>query len=154
MKRLLAPLLFFAFNTAHADDFAAKIIWVIDGDTVVAIMNRHKTHIRLTNIDAPEKDQPYGDESRRALMDKVLKQEVRVTTRGTDKYGRTLGELSVNGESINEAMVREGYAWEYSWRHSNKSYVELQREAESARRGLWTDNSPMPPWQWRKLHPH
>lgn len=78
---------------------------------------------------------------------------VRVQVRAVDKYGRLVAHLAVNGEGVSEQQLRRGMAWEYSSYHRNKAFIALQEEARRARRGLWADTSPMPPWEWRKLHP-
>lgn len=109
--------------------------------------------IRLAEIDAPEKEQPGGVESKSSLSGMVLKQRVRVQVRAVDKYGRLVAHLAVNGEGVSEQQLRRGMAWEYSSYHRNKAFIALQEEARRARRGLWADTSPMPPWEWRKLHP-
>lgn len=154
MKRALFFLLLVCMLvTARAEEFSARVIVVIDGDTVLVLRGAQKIKIRLANIDAPEKDQPFGMASRQALMDMALKKNVLVTTRATDKYGRTVADLSVDGRSVNEEMVQLGMAWEYSYYHRDKLYRALQRDAREVRRGLWAEDSPTPPWVWRKAHP-
>ena len=87
-------------------------------------------------------------------MGKVLKKQVHVNSHAMDNYGRMIAELSVDGRSVNEDMVRSGMAWEYSHFHSNKHYLALQSDAQHAHRGLWAlADKPVPPEQWRKLHP-
>ena len=154
------------FNAAYAEEFFAKVIAVMDGDTVLVLRGKQTVKIRIANIDAPEvghagmggqppnsqKAQEYGRESRQALLDRVLNKQVRVNSRAIDAYGRTIAELSVDGLSVNEEQVRSGMAWEYSHFHSNKNFIALQNEAQGARRGLWVQASPTPPWEWRKTH--
>jgi micrococcal nuclease len=153
MIRALFVLLACAFGAAHAEEFSARVIVVMDGDTVMVLRGAQKIKIRLADIDAPEKDQVFGMESRRALLDKVYKKEVVVTTRAIDKYGRTVADLGLDGRNINEEMVESGMAWEYSWHHRNPTYRARQSEARRAKRGLWADATPTPPWVWRKTHP-
>lgn len=128
------------------------VIAVMDGDTVLALRGTQKVKIRLANIDAPEKAQDFGKASRQALLDMVLKKQVRVNSRAIDDYGRVVAELSVDGRSVNEEQVRRGMAWQYSYFHSDKILLALQSEAQAARRGLWAQASPTPPWEWRKIH--
>ena len=61
--RALILLLVLVFNVAHAEEFTARIIVVIDGDTVVIRRAGGLLKIRLAEIDAPEKGQPFGEES-------------------------------------------------------------------------------------------
>lgn len=153
MKIFLAVLwLLFTCNAAHAEEFMAKVIAVMDGDTVLALRGAQKIKIRLVNIDAPEKGQDFGMTSRQALLDMVLKKQVHVNSRATDSYGRVIADLSVDGRSVNEEQVRRGMAWEYSHFHRDRNFIALQNEAQGARRGLWVQPSPTPPWEWRKTH--
>lgn len=147
-------LIAFVFMPAHAETFNAKVIAVMDGDTVLILRAGHKPEkLRMLNIDAPEKNQPYGRQSQQTLASLVLKRQAEVQVTAHDQYGRLLGQISVDGRNINEEQVKQGMAWEYSGYHSNKAYVALQSEAQQARRGLWAQTSPQAPWQWRKLHP-
>ena len=135
-----------------AEEFSAKIIAVLDGDTVLVKRANGLVKIRLAEIDAPEKAQEYGMASRQSLSELVLKKLVHINSQAIDSYGRMVAHLVVGGRSVNEEQVRRGMAWEYSNYHSNKVYIALQDEAQQARRGLWAQAGPTPPWQWRKTH--
>ena len=148
--RALMLLLVCLFNTAQAEEFSTKIIVVIDGDTVVIRRASGLLKIRLAEIDAPEKAQSFGSEATQSLVELVLHKQVTVVSRAVDKYGRMVASLSINGFDVNAEQVRRGMAWEY---HSSKEMVALQTEAKNASRGLWSESNPMPPWEWRKLHP-
>ena len=76
MRLLLLMLLSASFNVAHAEEFNARVIAVMDGDTVLLLRDGKKIKVRLANIDAPESDQEFGKESRQALVDRVLKKQV------------------------------------------------------------------------------
>jgi len=169
-KWLLALSLSYAATAAQADEFAAKVIVVLDGDTVMVVRSCNGSkpaatgvhmppcgdgrplRIRLAEIDAPEKAQPGGAESKKSLVGMVLKKQVSVNAQTVDKYGRLVAHLKVDGVNVNEEQVRRGMAWEYSNYHRNKTYIALQNEAQKARRGLWARTDPVPPWEWRKLH--
>lgn len=141
-------------QTVQAYEFDAKVIAVIDGDTVLVLHEGGKLKVRLANIDAPEIDQPYGKESRQALSELILKKEVHLVQHATDTYGRMIADISLYGQSINQAQVRNGDAWEYSHFHRDKFYVGLQQQAMQARVGLWgLAVAPVSPEQWRKSHP-
>lgn len=153
MRRLLA-LLCLCAGIAHAEEFDAPVIAVLDGDTVMVLHNGQKLKVRLANIDAPELEQAYGKESRQALAEQVLKKQVRVKRKATDAYGRMIADISVGGQSINEAQLRKGMAWEYSHFHRDQRYVSLSQQARQSRRGLWAQSAaPMEPEKWRKAHP-
>ena len=154
MRFLLSAALLCLCSLVQAEQFDAMVIAVMDGDTVLLLRDGKKIKVRLANIDAPESDQEFGTESRQALVGRVLKKQVHVNSHAMDNYGRMIAELSVDGRSVNEDMVRSGMAWEYSHFHSNKHYLALQSDAQHAHRGLWAlADKPVPPEQWRKLHP-
>ncbi|MEW6562600.1 MAG: thermonuclease family protein [Pseudomonadota bacterium] len=137
---------------AQAETFEAEVVAVLDGDTVIVRRDNHPVRIRLADIDAPEKIQPYGDASRRSLEALVLHKRIECETRAVDRYRRTVALLRLEGKSVNAEQLRRGMAWEYSYYHSNRAYRDMQKEARKAQRGLWADDSPIPPWQWRKAH--
>jgi micrococcal nuclease len=157
---LTAVLLLLGSALAQAEPFPATVIAVLDGDTVLVLRHctapgcRHDPplRIRLADIDAPEKDQPGGLQSKAALSAMVLRREVEVDGRAVDKYGRLVAQLTVDGRNVDEEQVRLGMAWEYSDYHRDRRYVRLQDEARHARRGLWADPHPIAPWEWRRQH--
>ena len=154
MRSLLIALLLGICSLAQAEEFEARVIAVMDGDTLMVLRGSEKIKIRLVNIDAPEKSQAYGKESRDALLASVLKKQVRVSSQAVDNYGRMIAEIHVNGRSVNEEMVASGMAWEYSHFHRNKHYLALQSAAQQAHLGLWSQtDKPVPPELWRKQHP-
>jgi micrococcal nuclease len=138
---------------AQSAEFTAKVIAVLDGDTVLVRRASGLVKIRLAEIDAPEKAQTFGETSRQSLSGMVLGKQVKVVSQAADQYGRLVAHLSVDGLEVNSEQIRRGMAWEYSNFHSNKILIALQKEAQQAPRGLWAQNNPTPPWEWRKLHP-
>lgn len=150
---LLCAVLMGMCSILQAEEFDAKVIAVMDGDTVMVLRDGLKVKIRLVNIDAPESKQEFGSESRQALANRVLKKQVHVNSKAVDSYGRMVAELSVDGQSVNEEQVKNGMAWEYSHFHRNRFYLSLHNEALQARRGLWSQKEPVAPWEWRKQHP-
>jgi len=134
-------------------DFCGRVTTVHDGDTVTVLADRVARRVRLVGIDAPERGQPYGSAARRQLAARVGGREVMVVERGTDSYGRTLGRVLVAGADANAAQVRDGYAWVFRRFENDAALVALEDEAKAARRGLWRDAEPVPPWLWRERHP-
>lgn len=131
-------------------DFSGVVVGVVDGDTVDVLVNRSPVRVRLAEIDAPEKAQPFGTKARQTLADAVFQQTVSVRTTGTDRYGRTIGTLLLDGKSINKMMVVQGMAWAYRQYLSDKSLLALEAAARADRVGLWHDSNAMPPWEWRR----
>ncbi len=152
MRYLLALCCCIALS-AQAETFTAKVIVVMDGDTVMVLRDGRKIKIRLANIDAPEKAQPFGKQSRDSLLEMVGKKNVQIDSQAVDQYGRLIGLISVDGFDVNQEQVKRGMAWEYSHYHRDASYRALQSEARQAQRGLWGQYNPQAPWEWRKLHP-
>lgn len=141
MRLLLvfAPLLLFALS--------GKVVSVHDGDTITILVEKEQVKIRLFGIDAPELKQPCGKKSKQFLSNLIAGQIVEVEKNGNDRYGRTIGTVSLNGEDVNAQMVENGYAWAY--RRFSKKYAPQESEAKFEKRGLWRDD-PIPPWEWRK----
>ncbi len=132
---------------------------VLDGDTVV--VRGWKERVRLANIDAPEMShgygrpgQPFSVQSGKWLAAQLEgKPGVTVRCVDEDRYGRRVCDFFRNGEHINKAAARNGFAWANtaSARYlRDKSVLAAQEEARGARRGLWAEPSPTPPWQWRR----
>lgn len=140
-------------NPVLAEEFDAKVIAVMDGDTVMVLREGRKIKVRLANIDAPELAQEFGKKSRQVLADRVLKKQVRINSKAMDSYGRMIAEISLDGTSVNEAQVSDGMAWEYSHFHRNTHYLQLSKQAQQAKLGLWAQTEPpVSPEQWRKMH--
>lgn len=152
MRYLLAFVFCLAFQV-QAESFEAKVLAVIDGDTVFVKSGPFKTKLRLVNIDAPEKDQPFGQASQKSLQSLIGGKVVRVESRAVDKFGRTIAVLRIGDINVNEEQVRRGMAWANSRSREGGAYAALQREAQLAKRGLWQQANPQLPSQWRKLHP-
>lgn len=127
-----------------------KILYVIDGDTVIARLHKKRIKIRLFGIDAPESTQKYGQASKRYLQKLVAKSSVKLVIKDRDKYGRYLGVLHKNGNDINRLMVKAGAAWAYKF--YTKAYVSEEKRARRLRLGLWKQKNPMNPYKYRKGH--
>ena len=121
---------------------------IVDGDTVYL---KDGTKVRLHGIDTPERDQPYGKQATHNL-DKLIGRTVFVVERDTDRYGRLVGTLyTPEGVNVNLEMVCNGSAWWYSrYAKNNSAMASCQDEAKEAGLGLWADEDPMPPWEWRR----
>ena len=153
LRCLACALLFFIGGIAEAADFFGKVIAVLDGDTLLVLRSGNPVKVRLAEVDAPEKTQPYGTASQKSLAEMVMGKQIKVASRAADDYGRLVATVHANGLNVNHEQVRRGMAWEYSRFHSNRELMALQREAQQARRGLWAGDGAVEPSQWRKLHP-
>jgi micrococcal nuclease len=134
-------------------DFTGKVVRVADGDSVTILRDREQIEVRLVDIDAPEKAQPFGNRSRRSLDALVKGREVRVVERGKDSYQRTLGRVYRGEMDVNVEQVRQGMAWVYRQYAEDTTLYSIEAEARERKRGLWRDPAPVPPWEWRRARP-
>ncbi|MEQ9393646.1 thermonuclease family protein [Haliea sp.] len=133
-------------------DISGRVVRVADGDTVSLLDSKNEQHrIRLYGIDAPEHGQPHGDRAREALAGMVAGRHLGVVVVETDDYGRRVGTLYADSRNINLALVQQGHAWWYQYFARHERPLEAaEKEARSARRGLWAGHDPIPPWDWRR----
>lgn len=89
----------------------AVVTGVADGDTLYADIDGRSTHIRLAQIDAPEKAQAFGRRSEQSLRELVGKKRVELWWKVLDRYGRPIAQISVDGLDVNAEQVRRGFAW-------------------------------------------
>jgi endonuclease YncB( thermonuclease family) len=142
---LLIPFL------ASAASFTGKVVKVSDGDTIQVLRNGRAEKIRLAGIDCPEKKQAFGQAAKRFTLNLAAQKVVTVEVETKDRYGRSIGEVFLpDGRSLNQELVRAGYAWMYRKYSSDATLAALESEARAARRGLWADSNPVPPWDWRR----
>ena len=126
---------------------------VTDGDTLTVLKaDRTQVKIRLYGIDAPEIGQDFGARAKQLASELAFGQGVTILTRDTDRYGRTVAEVILpDGRSLNHEMVGRGMAWWYRrYAADDTGLAGLEAEARTARRGLWGQDGPTPPWAWRK----
>ncbi|NTV01201.1 MAG: thermonuclease family protein [Chlorobiaceae bacterium] len=135
---------------AAAPAAVGRCVGVSDGDTVTLLMEGGPEKVRLYGIDAPEKVQPFGQKAKQYASSIVYGREALLERLGTDRYGRTIGRVAVGGRSLNEEMLRAGLAWHYRAYSNDPRLAALESEARRARRGLWADPAPVPPWSFRR----
>ena len=124
---------------------------VHDGDTVSLRCERGLLKIRVANIDAPELHQAHGEAAKRALEQLTHARPIRIDALAVDRYERVVARLSDGGRDLGLALVEQGHAW--CGQRPAANCRELQAAAQQARRGLWREAQPLPPWQWRRAHP-
>lgn len=146
VKGIVALLLVFAF-TAHAH----QVIGIADGDTMTLLVDRKPLKIRLSDIDAPEKKQPWGQRSKQSLSDICWGKDATYRAQTVDRYGRTVARVMCGGVDTNRAQVERGMAWVYVQYNADSNLPSVQATAKSSRKGLWADKAPIPPWEFR--HP-
>ncbi len=132
----------------------ARVSSVTDGDTVKLIIGKEFVRVRLDSIDAPEKRQTGGRESRQALRELLPNgSPVQLLSKGQDRYHRTLGQLYLpDGSNVNVLQVKNGQAWVFRrYCKDNAYWLPLELEAQKHHRGLWAQPGAVAPWDFR--HP-
>lgn len=152
MRRIVAPILFFVLLPAlQADELRGKVVSIADGDTITVLdADKVQHRIRLEGIDAPEKKQAFGTKSKERMTEKVAGEEVIVQWTKKDQYGRILGDVRLGKRHINLEMVQDGLAWHYKQYSKSKELADAEDAARKAKKGIWSEKEPMPPWEFRK----
>ena len=107
--------------------------------------------VRLHAIDAPEKQQAFGQQAKKHLSDLVYNQTVTLHITDTDRYGRTVADIQLGSLNVNQQMVKDGYAWAYR-RYGGTRYAPEEKAARKAKLSLWRDANPIEPSQWRRMN--
>jgi micrococcal nuclease len=150
---LLAGGLVCLLGAAPVEVFRGLVVGVTDGDTITVLRDTHPSAVRLVGIDAPEKRQAYGQAAKQFAASLAFGQTVMVRVSGRDRDARLLGEVILpDGRSLNQELVRAGFAWWFRRYSRDLTLAHLEEEAREARLGLWADPSPEPPWSFRKHH--
>jgi endonuclease YncB( thermonuclease family) len=165
----IALLTLCCLQTVQAASITGKVVKVADGDTVTVLANNQRHRVRLAGIDAPERKQAYGNASGRSLRALLAGKQVRVEYNKRDRYGRIVGLVRVQTPDAPCAsalcpktldaglyQITVGLAWWYR-RYAHEQtpeqrgqYEVAEREAQSARIGLWQEAMPVALWDWRR----
>ncbi len=150
-------------QSSQTYELVGKVVRVADGDTLT-LWQANNERIRLASIDSPEKSsgsdrpgQPYAEAARKFLADQVAGQNVKLLCYETDRYGRHICDVPLKDggslTTVNQALVLAGMAWANQQAGGkylrDKSLLSLQAQAKVAKRGIWAEPNPTPPWVWR-----
>jgi endonuclease YncB( thermonuclease family) len=143
---------------ARAVDFVeGEVVAIADGDTLTVLdLDKRQHRVRLLGIDAPERGQDFGERSRQSLADLVFNKRVHIVIPKLDRYGRKLGKVTLGRTDVNLEQIRAGMAWYYRqyqedvFKEDRAAYDRAEREARGAKRGLWANPKPTPPWEFRR----
>lgn len=131
--------------------FKAKVIRIVDGDTLEVLFHELPIMIRLAHIDCPEKKQAFGTKAKQTLSDLCFGQEIEFDFNEKDRNGRYICVIyNSQGINLNKEMIRLGMAWHFKKYSKDNSYADLENEARKNKVGLWKDANPIAPWDWRK----
>ena len=165
---LFFVLLFLLPGLVGAETLSGRVVKVVDGDTVYVLDGAKTEHkVRLSGIDAPERGQSFGLQSKERLSELVAGKDVRVEWGKRDRYRRIVGTVWVASPDCSAAtcpltldaglaQLTSGLAWHFKrYAHEQpeeerERYAFAEEEAKAKRVGLWSDPAPVPPWEWRR----
>ena len=148
----LALLLIFSFvSLSKSEELHGKCIGVADGDTCTILLDGNETRrIRFYGIDAPESGQDFGKKAKDYCSNLIFGKVLKVIALDTDRFGRTVGKVYVDNIYVNLEMVKAGFAWHYTYYSKDSDLAEAEKEARSKKLGLWIQNNPLEPREYRK----
>lgn len=161
---LILTVVFLAASTLPALAGTFTVVFVYDGDTILARGHDIEIKVRLVGIDAPEfspdrrvGSQPYAHKAKNVLAGLVLNREVEIRGYGLGQYNRVLGVVTVNGLNVNLEMVRQGLAEVYRGKPPDDfdlaPYLRAQQFAQAAKAGIWSlGEAYVSPRQWHDMH--
>ena len=126
---------------------------IIDGDSLtLQPEGKAPIEVRLRDMDAPEICQPHGLEAKKALEQLALGKTARLTVSARDSYGRSVGLVTVDGQSLSRQMVAEGHAWSTRGRYDRGPLMKEERMAIALRRGIHATQGAVMPRDFRKTN--
>jgi len=154
---MLAALLSSAALPALAVEWAGTVVGIADGDTLTLLDGGKTSHrIRLGGIDAPERTQAYGQRARQSLAGLAQGRAAIADCAKTDRYGRAVCRVVVDGVDLGLEQIRRGFAWHYL-RYAGEqpaaeraAYASAEQQARAERAGLWSYPAPTAPWDYRR----
>ena len=154
--RFFILILFVFSQDVSSEDYMGVVTRIIDGDSLVVQHDDSSNKLRLRYIDAPEKSQDYGNESKKFLESLVLHKYILVSTEYNDRYGRQLADIYIYNDKesiyINAKMIKSGNAWVYRKYRSNTYLMNLENHARINKKGLWISRNPIEPYLFRKKY--
>ena len=156
LNRILAPLfLIFTAVTVEAVTVRGVVTEVRDGQSIVVVVNGRKLNVQLRGVAAPLLIQDFGGLSRLHLLNLILDKPVEVQFSQLQSE-QVVARVIWNDLDIGLQLIRDGAAWfdkvgNHSLTDDERAlYSEAERLARTEMRGLWSDGTPMPPWEWKR----
>src|SRR6185295_17672657 len=136
---------------AQTTPFVARVVSVADGDTIRVRDGRSGDWtVRVEGIDCPESGQRFGGVARRFTRVAVFDQVVTIRPMTRDRFGRIVARVIHDGKDLSVELVTNGLAWQFTEFSRDHMLATAEHEARAAKRGLWSVESPVPPWTWRR----
>lgn len=132
------------------------VVMIYDGDLISIETKEKKVYsIWLQGIDAPEAKQNFGKRSKKALADMVLDKDVKVVVHRKDSSDRYIGSVYLDGQDVSLKQLEIGMAWYLKANgyqqpaEERKRYAQAELKARADKTGLWDDEMPTAPWDFR-----
>lgn len=155
MQWMALLVLLFSFSSwGQTQILNGQVVGVTDGDTIKFLTDtQQQIKVRLYGIDAPEKAQGFGNQSKQKLSQLTFGKKIQLEVVDTDRYHRHVGILRINNQNINEKMIDSGLAHVYET-YCKKDFCAKwkikQDKAKQEKLGLWSQTSPIEPWNFRR----
>src|SRR5881409_1036961 len=135
---------------ADSITFTGVVVGIEDGDTLTVLRNKARFILNVAGVDAPELDQPYGQAAKRLVAALAMDQVVTVRVFVTGLQGRLTGEVWLKDRrNLANELVKAGLAWVKRGALVAVDLNQIEIDAKEVQRGLWRDEEPVPPWEWR-----
>ena len=156
-RAVSALLMVLLASVCNAEILLGHVVAVSDGDTITVLDGSKQRHVvRLMGIDAPEKAQAFGQQSKQSLSELVFDKDVSVTWFKQDRYGRTVGQVRLDDTDVCLEQIKRGMAWHYKDYEREQSvedrsrYADAEEQARMSKLGLWEDDNQIRPSIFRK----
>ncbi len=136
---------------AMANTVKGKVVTVVDGNTVEIVSEDNETYkVVLAGIDSPELEQAFGEAAREFLKKMINDKSIHVELQGKDRWGNYVGVVYINkGTDLRRALLSNGLAWVVE-KEATEEFIQLEQMARDQGAGLWKEESPTPPWIYRR----
>lgn len=155
-QTLITMVLALMTTAASAATLSGRVVNIADGDTLTLLVGRQHHTIKIAAIDAPERYQKWGDQSRTHLSRLAFNQTAVAECSRLERSGYQTCKVTVNTVDLGLQQISEGMAW---WVRQDASiqpaedqsaYESAELMAKMRRLGLWGETNPVPPWEFRR----
>ncbi|WP_288981922.1 thermonuclease family protein [uncultured Flavobacterium sp.] len=153
MLKILSFIFLISLSTFGQKILTAKVVGIKDGDTVVVLDSlNNQTTLRLAEVDCPEKSQPFGTKSKQFTSDQIYLKTIKYVVTDIDRYGRSIAMIyyDTDNKYLSAEIIKAGMGWHYKRYSTSKELANFEINARKEKLGLWIDNNPIEPSEWRK----
>jgi rare lipoprotein A (peptidoglycan hydrolase) len=134
--------------------FEGRVVQALEGDRLQVESGPRRFTVTLDGVDCPEPGQPFAEEARQLAARLAASGPVIVERRRANGPDDFHAVVHLSGcRTLGQEMLRAGLGWPRTRQDGmemEKTTADLHQEARTAKRGLWRDGSPVPPWDWRR----